>query len=257
MKGGLMPRSSRKVSRSGFYHVILRGVNRQNIFFDDKDRRKMLEGLARFCGEEGPELHAYCLMDNHIHLLVRAIDGLDVFVKQISSSYVYYINHKYGRIGHLFQERYKSEPVDDEQYLLTVFRYILQNPHKAGICEVLEYRWSNAQQLDGREGICKFDLIEELAGGVAALREFVLMANDDRCLDVEECPPVSDADAVRVAAYVLGWDPKKLCLYPKLQRDAYILQLRDAGLTGVQIAKMSGLGKALVYRAAWGMSGTK
>ena len=98
------------------------------------DRMKMLKCMRRFREETGTVICAYCLMDNHIHLLLHNEEGPDVFIKKIASSYVYHFNHKYDRVGHLFQDRYKSEPVEDDRYLIAVFRYILQNPWKAGIC---------------------------------------------------------------------------------------------------------------------------
>ena len=73
-------------------------------------------------------LYAYCLMSNHVHLLIReGDDALGMSVKRIASSYVYYYNHKYLRDGHLFRERFKSEPVNDMAYFVTLLRYIHQN----------------------------------------------------------------------------------------------------------------------------------
>ena len=79
-------------------------------------------------------LYAYCLMSNHIHLLIREReDTIGMAIKRIASSYVYYYNHKYSRDGHLFRERFKSEPVNDMAYFVILLRYIHQNPVKAGI----------------------------------------------------------------------------------------------------------------------------
>ena len=79
-------------------------------------------------------LYAYCLMSNHIHLLIREReDNIGMAIKRIASSYVYYYNHKYSRDGHLFRERFKSEPVNDIAYFITLLRYIHQNPVKAGM----------------------------------------------------------------------------------------------------------------------------
>jgi hypothetical protein len=84
-------------------------------------------------------------MTNHIHLLIKENDEpISIAMKRLSGSYVYWYNQKYNRVGHLFQERYKSEIVDNDSYLLTVLRYIHQNPVKAGLCkEIKDYRWSS------------------------------------------------------------------------------------------------------------------
>lgn len=84
-------------------------------------------------------------MDNHVHILIReGKEPLSKVMKRIGVSYVYWYNWKYERNGHLFQDRYKSEPVEDDKYLLTVIRYIHQNPLKAGIVDSIDqYQWSS------------------------------------------------------------------------------------------------------------------
>lgn len=140
-----MPRFQRVLSETGTYHVMLRGNERKNLFFDDEDRLRFLEILAFKKKETGLILFAYCLMDNHVHLLLReGNETLGVTMKRINVSFASYFNHKYHRIGHLFQDRFKSEPVEDERYLLAVIRYIHQNPVKAGIVDHAgRYKWSS------------------------------------------------------------------------------------------------------------------
>jgi putative transposase len=129
-----MARKERKKSRSGIYHIMLRGINRQTIFEDEEDKRKFLETLKKYKDVSKYQLYSYCLMDNHVHLLIREMDEtIAEAIKRISSSYVYWYNLKYERVGHLFQERFKSERVESEVYFLTVLRYIHQNPLKAGL----------------------------------------------------------------------------------------------------------------------------
>jgi len=141
----LMPRVQREKSKSGYYHVMLRGNERKNIFRDDEDKLRFIETLSEKKQENRYSLHAFCLMDNHIHLMVSegAEDVADV-IKRISISYVYYFNRKYKRVGHLFQDRFKSEAVEDDRYILTLARYIHRNPVKAGLVRsVSEYKWSS------------------------------------------------------------------------------------------------------------------
>jgi len=110
----------------------MRGINRQSIFEDEEDKHKFIETFARYTEISCYRLFAYCLMDNHIHILLEEQkEPLAMIMKRISSSYVLWFNRKYGRCGHLFQERFKSETVDNDRYFLTVLRYIHQNPLKA------------------------------------------------------------------------------------------------------------------------------
>ena len=124
-----MPRRARQTSGTGIYHVMMRGINHQNIFEEQEDYYQFLntlEMMAQSYESDGTPagrnyiLYAYCLMSNHIHLLIREReDNIGMAIKRIASSYVYYYNHKYSRDGHLFRERFKSEPVNDIAYFVT------------------------------------------------------------------------------------------------------------------------------------------
>ena len=118
-----MPRQARKPSGTGIHHVMMRGINHQNIFEVVEDYYQFITTLDRVrvqyddfglpCGTNCT-YYAYCLMSNHFHLLIRERDeSIGDTIKRIASSYVYYYNHKYQRDGHLFRERFKSEPVND------------------------------------------------------------------------------------------------------------------------------------------------
>ena len=133
-----MTRQPRLSSQSGIYHVMLRGVNRQQIFEDEEDYRKFIFILHDMTSPKDElqrplpprcALYSYCLMPNHVHLLIQEKEEkLSNTVKQIASRYAMYYNNKYEHFGHLFQDRFKSEPVDDYPYFLTLIRYIHQNP---------------------------------------------------------------------------------------------------------------------------------
>jgi len=140
-----MPRNQRVLSKNGTYHVMMRGNERKNLFHDQEDKLRFIETLFAKKEETGFLVYAYCLMDNHVHLLVtEGPEGLATMMKRINASYAYYFNQKNHRVGHLFQDRFKSEPIEDDRYLLTVIRYIHNNPVKAGLVEKPEqYRWSS------------------------------------------------------------------------------------------------------------------
>ena len=133
-----MPRSARKESGYGIYHVMMRGINRQAIFDDDEDCHRFMDILADLPFQHDDDgnllpirtcaIYAWCLMSNHFHLLVMEKDWkIAEVIKSLASSYVFYYNKKNERIGHLFQERFKSEPCNDMEYFTTLLRYIHQN----------------------------------------------------------------------------------------------------------------------------------
>ena len=140
----IMPRTARENSNTGIYHVILRGINRQNIFEDDEDKQKFLFILREMKELCDFSIYAYALMDNHVHLLIKVGSlPLEHIFKRIGGKYVYWFNKKYQRTGHLFQDRFKSEPVEDEEYLLTVICYIHYNPPRGGLSPDLNYTYSS------------------------------------------------------------------------------------------------------------------
>jgi len=104
-----------------------------------------LEVLKECKTLSGYKIYGYCFIGNHIHLILKIEkEDLGKIFKRIGARYVYYYNWKYKRSGHLFQGRFKSEPIDDDSYLLTVLRYIHNNPVKAGLSKSAEkYRWSS------------------------------------------------------------------------------------------------------------------
>lgn len=146
-----------------YYHIYNRGAGKQSIFLDDQDRYKFLSLLARHLdsdetdrrsdGQPYPtfdiELLAYCLMDNHFHLLIYQKDNkhaISLFMKSVSTAYTMYFNKKYRASGHLFQGTFKSSRITDDAYLLHITRYIHMNPRY-----YLRYRWSSVAAYLGDE----------------------------------------------------------------------------------------------------------
>ncbi len=143
-----MPRPLRLQSETNIYHVMARGNRRRVIFHDKEDKQRFINIILNKNKEDSFKLFAYCIMDNHYHLLIREVnESLSTIMKMINSSYATYYNDRYEGSGHVFQDRYRSEPVNNDEYLLGVTRYIHNNPKKAGIvnrCQ--DYPWSSFQQ---------------------------------------------------------------------------------------------------------------
>lgn len=155
-----MPRKNRKLSNTGIYHVMLRGIDRSEIFHDDQDRRKFLKTLHSVIHPKGAEgqslppycdIYAYCLMTNHVHLLIgEHSEGISSVMKRIGISYVSYFNKRYSRLGPLFHDRFRSEPVENEGYFIKLIRYIHLNPVAAELVDKADqYRWSSMHEYSG------------------------------------------------------------------------------------------------------------
>ena len=149
-----MARHLRAFSNSQVYHIITKGIDNQEIFYDDSDRKKFLKNLKEAKNEFDFKLNAYCLMGNHIHLvLIINNEHLSNAIKNILIKYVLYFNKKYNRIGPLFQDRFKSKNVESLNYFLEVCRYVHRNPEKAGIAITSEYEWSSYKEYIGKSSL--------------------------------------------------------------------------------------------------------
>jgi putative transposase len=127
-------------------HAIQRANNRSACFFNEEDRAFYLFHLARMLPRARCALHAYCLMSNHVHLLLtaRELDGCARLMKSIAQLYTQYVNRTYKRCGHLWEGRFKSCLVQSEDYVLACYRYIELNPVRAGLArQAHEYAWSS------------------------------------------------------------------------------------------------------------------
>ena len=181
-----MPRKAREKSSTKIYHVMLRGINGQSIFEDDEDNEKFLQTLDYYKKACEFKLYGYCLMGNHVHILLKVgKDELEQIFRRIGSSYVYWYNCKYNRSGHLFQDRFKSEVVEDDAYFVTVLRHIHQNPITACICKFLdEYKWSSYNRYIDKQGIVDYDFALNIIGDENFVK-FMSEIRDDRCLELE------------------------------------------------------------------------
>ncbi|MCX8093340.1 MAG: transposase [Candidatus Goldbacteria bacterium] len=140
-----MPRMRRIIIKNTLYHVFNRGVEKKNIFKCDADRIKFLTILEKALKKFNFIIYAYVLMPNHYHILLEDIDGkISEIMKYINENYAMYYNWKYKRVGHLFQNRYRSNIVEKKFYLKYVARYIILNPIRKGLVKNLKYyNWSS------------------------------------------------------------------------------------------------------------------
>ena len=130
-----MGRPTRADHEGGIFHVIARGNNKEFIFRDSKDKGYFIKILKKNCETMGYRVYGYVLMGNHYHILIQTMDKkMQEIMHKINNTYSKYFNLKYERVGHVFQERYKSSIIQDEVYMYNVLKYIHQNPVEAGIC---------------------------------------------------------------------------------------------------------------------------
>lgn len=252
-----MPRQARKRSKTGIYHIMVRGNNRQIIFEDDEDYLKFLDTIQKIKVKCKFDLYGYCLMGNHAHLLLReGEESVSMVMQRICSSFVYWYNWKYDRYGHLFQERYKSEVVEDEAYLLTVLRYIHQNPIKAGIKNTIEgYKWSSYQEYIGKQNIIDTEFILKLFStekqtAKEKFKKYMSEVNEDICLDYKERHRIADDEIIKLIEEKYGVKKGYFHLVEKQEMDMILKNLKGInGVTIRQIVRVTGVSKYMVEKA--------
>ena len=253
-----MPRTARIKSSTGIYHIITRGINQQNIFSSDDDYERFLNTLTRYFRKSNCEIYAYCLMDNHIHLLLKeGLETLATSMKRIGTSYAYYYNWQYNRKGHLFQDRYKSEPVEDDSYFLTVLRYIHLNPIKAGIADNLSsYPYSSYIEYINKTKLINpiFALNMFHQDKDQAIEEFInfhYQPTDDQCLDItEKRETFSDKTIRELVNKKFHLELANLSnVRPEIQKRvlSYLKELNGCSLR--QLARLTGLTVNQIVRA--------
>ncbi|MEK6602437.1 MAG: transposase [Candidatus Binatota bacterium] len=173
-----MARRPRVFAPGLLYHVIVRGNQRQKAFLDDTDYQVYLERLARYRRKYNYTLYAYCLMPNHVHLLLESSNQpLAKFMQGLQQSYTQYFNLRHHKVGHLFQGRYKAIICQKDEYLLELVRYIHLNPVRARIVPKPEqYRYSGYRvYLEGKPTeVVDPTKVLKILGGKQAYRRFVL-----------------------------------------------------------------------------------
>lgn len=246
-----MARKPRKYGNTGCYHVIMRGNNRETIFYDDNDRLFFISRLQKYKSELNIEIYSYCLMGNHIHLLIgKANETMSLLVKKLACSYVYYFNHKYDRTGHLFQGRYKSEPIENIEYFKTVLRYILQNPEKANICHFHQYRWSSISSNRYNKSIINSDFIKAIFESRSQMNAFINLRNSDICMEDYNCKYSDDDIKIELIKQLFKYkSPLQLKHDPHNSKIEKIHFLKTLGFPINQIVRLTGITKHIVENA--------
>jgi len=253
-----MARQPRKISETGVYHVVFRGVNHCHLFEEQKDFEKLLNILTKIKEDLSIEVYAYCLLDNHVHLLLKEASAGDIslVMKRLLTPYAFWFNRKYQRSGALIANRYKSECVTSNEYLLTLVRYIHQNPLLAGVTKRIDsYRYSSylAYSKQRQSLVDTAFVLGMLADDRGtALRELIDFHDNLETADysLSDKPRKNDRQVrEEIAACLGGMEPNALCGLPKAARDPVLVSLKEKGFSIRQIERITGVPRNIIARA--------
>ena len=246
-----MPRIPRIYSNSKVYHIILKGIDDQDIFYDDRDREFFLKQISITKIEFNYMLYSYCLMSNHVHMVIRCQDiFLSKSIQSLLIRYVYYFNKKYKRKGPLVQDRFKSKQVECLQYLIDGCRYVHRNPENAGIELTQNYKWSSYREYTNKMTKLDTSFALELLDGQENFEEYINCINDDCCLEVKESNSMTDKQAKKILEQEFGLTSfLQITNMPVPERNKLLYELKSKGLSVRQLARMTGLNRGVVQKA--------
>ena len=254
-----MPRSPRKQSEGDVYHVYARGVGRQLIYENDADRVFFLRKLQEQLAESQGTLFAWVLMGNHFHLMVKMPLGtLSTFMKNLQAVYAQHYNKKYEHVGHLFQGRFGSQPITSDEQLMACVRYIHRNPIGANLSKTCDYKWSSYRGYLKGAAVTSTDFVLSLFGGVEPFVRFHQSPDDGRFSFIDVDDVENSISSARSSDERADWEATKLLgegwreslvQSSKIERNAKLRVLKDAGLSVRQIERLTGIGRNIISRA--------
>lgn len=253
-----MSRPPRPLSKIGLYHIIFRGINRQNLFEEEKDYERLLDIIREVKRVWKFELYAYCFMTNHVHLFMKEneLGEIKKIMHTILTRYVVWYHRKYQRSGSLVGNRYKSEPIEDEKYALTLIRYIHQNPIKANMVERAEdYLWSSYREYS----YLTPDIVnihfalsmisDNLDEAIKEFKEFQEQ-KEETDFSITNSKKLTDEQLKRrIIKITQGVSPREIAVKSKMERNEILARLRREGLTIGQLERLTGISRGIITGA--------
>ena len=256
-----MPRSAREISNTKVYHIILRGNDKQDIFYDEQDYRKFIKEIKETKEKYQYILYSYCLMPNHVHMvLYDKNESLSKIMQSLEISYSKYFCKKYEKVGHLFQNRFLSKKVETKEYFIYLCRYIHQNPVKAHIGTLNSYEWSSYKEYIGKSELIEKKMLLEKFGekNLDAIDNFInyhkTNIEDVAGTDLVEFEMRESLTDKEVRQYIQNISKidniNKIKQLNKKERNEMLRELTVIPKTSrAQIARVLGISKKIVERA--------
>jgi REP element-mobilizing transposase RayT len=247
-----MARSARQYSNSGVYHIMFRGVNHEHLFENDWDYVHLREILADVKDEYSVQYYAYCMMDNHVHLLIKEQNTgqISQVMHKVLTRYSLYFNKKYERSGNLIGDRYKSKIVDVDEYFIPLLVYIHRNPLTANIVKVIEaYPYSSyLDYVKPRRG-----MVTDVAfvQSMLSRNEFIEVHTKENYIDFDEQfgQRRTMGEVLAIIKRELGdMNIFQLTGLELRQRNRIIRRLRLAGLSVREIERGTGISRGVIQR---------
>ena len=252
-----MPRNHRSFSRSKVYHIIIKGLDDADIFYDNEDRVIFLEKIKYSKYKFKYQVYAYCLMTNHVHMVIKVDnDNLSKAIQSLNIRYSRYFNKKYDRKGNFIQNRFFSKNIENQKYFLDVCRYIHRNPEKAGIEKAYNYRWSSYHEYLEKEDIINkkilmYYLENNIENNIKYTNEDEKIAEKKNLADFEMITSIKDDELIDIIKKEFKLNsPDEIVKYFKNKDNQINLrELKDiGGISQRQISRVTRVNREVIRR---------
>ena len=249
-----MPRISRKSLETNYYHVMVQGINKEYIFIDSNYINKYLKIISNYLKDFNISILAYCIMNNHAHLLIYTenVDCLSKFMQRVNTSYARFYNKQNKRIGYVFRDRYYSQPIYSQIQLFNCVKYIHNNPVKAKMVKrMCEYQYSSYNEFLGKKNLITNRTLILLFGTSSNyIDQFVFIHNslnneDFIDIDVEKN---NISDFILQTQHSLGISIEDIIVDKELLKRIIIDCRSQTSATLEDLASIFGLSVSTIYR---------
>lgn len=249
-----MARKARVQSKTGIYHIIIRGIEEMNVFAKDAEKERFLSVVERYKVICGYEVYGYAVLDNYVHLVIKENEiKLGNIMKRIGVKFVSEYNSAHQRTGSVFYDRFKSEVVESEEYLVQVLRFIHQEPVRFGaVMDINRYAYSSQQsynkELDGL--VDRQKVMEIFGGSLARFKRFMNELTDDSCMEANRTRISDEELAEKLLSLADVETRQQLKMLTKSTRNRLLREIKElSGASVWQLSRVSGFSQAVVANA--------
>lgn len=246
-----MPRKARKISESNYHHVIVQGINKEYIFKRTEDIEKFKEIIIVKLQEVHIEILGYCIMNNHAHFLIfsKTNEELSKFMQKVNTSYSKYYNKVTKRVGYVFRDRYYSQDILSHKQLYNCLKYIHNNPVKAGISRIENYKYSSYNEFLNKKEIITSKGIELLFGATKEYKEEFYRIHTSKVYLDEQFYDLKEKDILEIIREFEKKHEKNIKEIKdnnKLLKEIIHIARQETDVTITELADLIGVSKSLV-----------
>lgn len=249
-----MSRLPRKCFETNYFHVIVQGIGKEKIFETGRLKSEYLNDIEMFKQAHGIKILTYCVMDNHCHILLYAPDtnALGAFMLRVNTRYAQYYNKTNDRVGYVFRDRYRSQPIFKDEYLLNCMVYIHNNPVKVRVSQTAaDYSYSGLQCYYSRNGVVDFDeaakFLDVSSDNLEAVMKEKFDSADEGCPIWDDIKEEQKSSAEIAADITADFGDVRLLRYDKERLTKLAEKMKAAGVGRAEMAAAIGVPVRTLY----------